>query len=269
MKTGSRPSPTRRTRTRRTARRRTKSPPCRRPWVPGTRFSSYEIESRLATGGMAEVWRANIKGVEGFEKRIVIKTMLTHLHQRPELVEMFVSEASLAARLSHPNIVDVLDFGQLEGRYFIAMEYVSGITLRLAHRRMLAARRRLPILMVLHVLSDVCEALQHMHELGDADGRAWPHSPRPQPRERDHLDQRLRQADRFRRRARDRAHAARPTVRRQVSLFGARADCQPRRGPPQRRVLGRRHPVRVPRRATPVRRRGRRSHPGGDDGGLL
>ena len=140
------------------------------PWVPGTRFSSYEIESRLATGGMAEVWRANIKGVEGFEKRIVIKTMLTHLHQRPELVEMFVSEASLAARLSHPNIVDVLDFGQLEGRYFIAMEYVSGITLRLAHRRMLAARRRLPVLMVLHVLSDVCEALQHMHELGDADG---------------------------------------------------------------------------------------------------
>ncbi len=140
------------------------------PWVPGTRFSSYEIESRLATGGMAEVWRANLKGVEGFEKRIVIKTMLTHLHQRPELVEMFVSEASLAARLSHPNIVDVLDFGQLEGRYFIAMEYVSGITLRLAHRRMLAARRRLSLLMVLHVLSDVCEALQHVHELADADG---------------------------------------------------------------------------------------------------
>jgi len=140
------------------------------PWVPGTRFSSYEIESKLATGGMAEVWRANIKGVEGFEKRIVIKTMLTHLHQRPELVEMFVTEASLAARLSHPNIVDVLDFGQLEGRYFIAMEYVSGITLRLAHRRMLAARRRLPVLMVLHVLSDICEALQHMHELADADG---------------------------------------------------------------------------------------------------
>jgi serine/threonine protein kinase len=140
------------------------------PWVPGTRFSTYEIESRLAVGGMAEVWRAKIKGVEGFEKRIVIKTMLTQLHHRPELAEMFVSEASLAARLSHPNIVDVLDFGQLEGRCFIAMEYVSGLTLRLAHRRMLAAGRRLPIVMVLHVLSDVCEALQHMHDLADSDG---------------------------------------------------------------------------------------------------
>jgi eukaryotic-like serine/threonine-protein kinase len=140
------------------------------PWAPGTQFSSYEIESRLAVGGMAEVWRAKINGLQGFEKRIVIKTMLTQLHQKRELVEMFVREASLAARLSHPNIVDVLDFGQLEGRYFIAMEYVSGLTLRVAHRRMLATGRRLPIAMVLHVLSDLCEALQHVHDLGDSEG---------------------------------------------------------------------------------------------------
>ena len=62
--------------------------------------------------------------------------MLTTLQHRPELVEMFVSQASLAARLSHPNIVDVFDFGQLEGRYFIAMSYVPGLTLRSVHRRM-------------------------------------------------------------------------------------------------------------------------------------
>lgn len=141
------------------------------PWVPGTQFSSYEIESRLAVGGMAEVWRAKIKGLEGFEKRIVIKTMLTTLQHRPELVEMFVSEAALAARLNHPNIVDVLDFGQLEGRYFIAMEYVSGLTLRLANRRGREAGGRLPILMVLHMLADVCDALQHMHDLADRDGQ--------------------------------------------------------------------------------------------------
>src|SRR5215831_16988362 len=107
------------------------------PWVPGTQFSNYEIESLLATGGMAEVWRAKMMGVAGFEKRVVIKTMLTSLQHRRELVDMFVSEASLAARLSHPNIVDVFDFGQLEGRYFIAMSYVPGLTLRSVHRRML------------------------------------------------------------------------------------------------------------------------------------
>src|SRR3954464_2655377 len=104
-------------------------------WVAGTQFSTYEIESLLATGGMAEVWRAKMKGVAGFEKRVVIKTMLTSLQHRPELVEMFVNEASLAARLSHPNIVDVFDFGQLEGRYYLAMSYVPGLTLRAVHRR--------------------------------------------------------------------------------------------------------------------------------------
>jgi serine/threonine protein kinase len=140
------------------------------PWVPGTCFSGYEIESRLAVGGMAEVWRAKINGLEGFEKRIVIKTMLTNLHSRPDLTEMFVNEASWAARLSHPNIVDVLDFGQLDGRYFIAMEYVPGLSLRVAHRRVRATGGRLPVVATLHIVRDVCEALQHLHELADSTG---------------------------------------------------------------------------------------------------
>ena len=59
-------------------------------WVAGTQFSTYQIESLLATGGMAEVWRAKMRGVAGFEKRVVIKTMLTTLQHRPELVDMFV-----------------------------------------------------------------------------------------------------------------------------------------------------------------------------------
>ena len=139
-------------------------------WVPGTQFSNYEIESLLATGGMAEVWRAKMKGVAGFEKRVVIKTMLTSLQNRPELVDMFVSEASLAARLSHPNIVDVFDFGQLEGRYFIAMSFVPGLTLRSVHRRMMVRRERMSAAAALHIARDVCEALQHVHELEDGSG---------------------------------------------------------------------------------------------------
>jgi serine/threonine protein kinase len=139
-------------------------------WVPGSQFSTYEIESLLATGGMAEVWRAKMKGVEGFERRVVIKTMLTSIQHRRELVDMFVSEASLSARLSHPNIVDVFDFGQLEGRYFIAMSYVPGLTLRAIHRRLLARGERMSIAAALHIGRDVCEALQHIHELEDGSG---------------------------------------------------------------------------------------------------
>ena len=140
------------------------------PWVPGKEFSKYEIESRLAAGGMAEVWRAKIKGAQGFEKRIVIKTILTKLQDRPDVVQMFITEAAIAAQFGHANIVHIFDFGQLEGRYFIAMEYVPGVTLRVAHKRMRARGERLPITSVLHVLADICDALEHVHEAADACG---------------------------------------------------------------------------------------------------
>jgi serine/threonine protein kinase len=139
-------------------------------WQTGTHFSRYEIDSKLASGGMAEVWRAKLKGVRGFEKRIVIKTMLPQLAGRPDLVEMFINEATLASAFSHPNIAHVFDFGQLEGRYFIAMEYVPGVTLRFAHKRMLARGEILPMAATLHVMIDVCEALHAVHELADANG---------------------------------------------------------------------------------------------------
>src|SRR5580692_5337705 len=139
-------------------------------WQAGTHFSRYEIDSKLATGGMAEVWRAKLKGVRGFEKRIVIKTMLPQLAGRPDLVEMFINEATLASAFSHPNIAHVFDFGQLEGRYFIGMEYVPGVTLRFAHKRMLGRGELLPMAATLHVMIDVCEALHEVHELCDGNG---------------------------------------------------------------------------------------------------
>ena len=136
---------------------------------------------------------------------------------------MFIGEAAVAAQLGHSNIVHVFDFGQLEGRYFIAMEYVPGVTLRVAHKRMVARGERLPVTTVLHVMMDVCDALEHVHAAADARGRAGPRAPGHQPRQHHHLDQRQRQADRLRRRARHRAHAADAGVRRQVSLRRARA----------------------------------------------
>ncbi|HSS37581.1 MAG TPA: protein kinase [Polyangia bacterium] len=139
-------------------------------WQAGSHFSRYEIDSKLATGGMAEVWRARLKGVRGFEKRIVLKTMLPQHAGRADLLEMFINEASIASAFNHPNIVHVFDFGQLEGRDFIAMEFVPGVTLRFAHKRTLAHGQRLPIAAALHVLVDVCEALHAVHELVDARG---------------------------------------------------------------------------------------------------
>ena len=83
---------------------------------------------------------------------------------------MFIGEAAVAAQLCHSNIVHVFDFGQLEGRYFIAMEYVPGVTLRIAHKRMVARGERLPVTTVLHVMMDVCDALEHVHAAADGRG---------------------------------------------------------------------------------------------------
>src|SRR5579871_1908799 len=83
---------------------------------------------------------------------------------------MFINEATVASGFSHPNIAHVFDFGQLEGRYFIAMEYVPGVTLRFAHKRMLGRGALLPPTTALHVLVDLCDALHEVHETADEQG---------------------------------------------------------------------------------------------------
>ncbi len=209
-------------------------------WHTGSHFSRYEIDSKLATGGMAEVWRARLKGVRGFEKRIVLKTMLPQLAGRADLVDMFINEATLASAFNHPNVVHVFDFGQLEGRYFIAMEFVPGVTLRFAHKRMLARGTRLPIAAALHVLVDVCEGLHAVHELADARGPLGLVHRDLSP---DNVILSTSGTAKLIDFGAARATTRTPTptyLRRQVPLRGARTYSAHRRGPPRRRLFGRR-----------------------------
>jgi eukaryotic-like serine/threonine-protein kinase len=134
-------------------------------WKAGSRFSRYEILGRLSAGGMAEVWRARVLGVESFQKDIVIKTMRPELADTPDLVRMFINEAEIAARMNHPGIVQVFDFGQYEARYFIAMEYVPGRSLRQLGRSFRLKQRRLPRTFFLRTMIDVVRALSYGHAL--------------------------------------------------------------------------------------------------------
>ena len=93
----------------------------------GIRFGSYVLLRRIARGGMAEVFLAQQRGLEGFDRRVAVKRILPHLADSPDFVKMFLAEAKLAAQLSHPNVVHIYDFGKVENDYFIAMEYVEGI----------------------------------------------------------------------------------------------------------------------------------------------
>src|SRR2546423_6430585 len=92
-----------------------------------TSLGRFQILSRLATGGMAEIFKAKVTGDHGFEKIVVVKRILPHLATDPEFVDMLIDEARLSARLVHPKIVQVFEFGQEAGLYFIAMEYVDGV----------------------------------------------------------------------------------------------------------------------------------------------
>jgi serine/threonine-protein kinase len=95
------------------------------------KLGRYTLERRLAAGGMAEVYLARQSGPEGFEKVCVVKRMLPHLNDDQTFVGMFLDEAQLAARLTHPNIAQIFDFGRDEDEdaYYLAMEYVPGANL--------------------------------------------------------------------------------------------------------------------------------------------
>src|SRR5689334_19052395 len=86
----------------------------------------YELIERIATGGMAEVFRARATGEHGFEKKLAIKRILPSLASDEEFVARFIAEAKLAVALTHTNIVQIFDFGRFAGSLYIAMEFVDG-----------------------------------------------------------------------------------------------------------------------------------------------
>ncbi|QRO02498.1 serine/threonine protein kinase [Archangium violaceum] len=116
---------------------------------------------------MAKVYRARVAGPMGFEKTLVVKQILPHLSDEPQFIEMFLSEARLAAQLNHPNIVQIFDFGEADGAYFLAMEYIDGPNLRALMRRAHAVGRPLPLPHCAKLVSAICEGLTYAHEFAD------------------------------------------------------------------------------------------------------
>lgn len=132
-------------------------------------FGKYHLIEKIATGGMAEVWRARSYGLAGFEKILVIKRVLDSLGRDEEFIRLFIDEARIASQLLHVNIVQVFDLGEVGGIYYMAMEYVHGLDLA----RFYARARRLgafPIPVALFILCEVLKALQFAHERNDESG---------------------------------------------------------------------------------------------------
>src|SRR5213076_1451283 len=137
-----------------------------------SQFGRYTLLERLALGGMAEVFRAKIVSSHGFEKVIVIKRILPHLVADKTFVSMFIDEAKLTAQLTHPKIVQILDFGDVGGQYFIALEYVDGSDVLGLLRTCAQKRVHIPWHLAAFVTSEVLEALDYAHNARDMEGKS-------------------------------------------------------------------------------------------------
>jgi len=137
----------------------------------GIKFGQYVLLEKIATGGMAEVWKARMRGVEGFQKTVAIKKILPHLSDNQDFIEMFIDEAKLAAQLNHNNIIHIYDLGKIQGSYYIAMEYIDGYDLKTILK--LATDRDQPINveLALFVASKIAAALDYAHRKRDFDER--------------------------------------------------------------------------------------------------
>src|SRR5882724_8837182 len=125
--------------------------------------SRYTILRKIADGGTAEIFLAKQHGAHGFEKAVVLKRIFTAFYADPQFRHMLVDEAHVAMSLSHSNIVQVLDLGEVEGRYFLALELVDGWTLDRTLKRAQVAGVPFAPALALYVTSEICRALAYAH----------------------------------------------------------------------------------------------------------
>jgi serine/threonine protein kinase/Flp pilus assembly protein TadD len=136
-----------------------------------THFGKYQLLDKIAVGGMAELFRAKLTGVQGFEKLIAIKKILPNLSEEENLITAFIDEAKLAALLHHENIVQIYDFGSMDEEYFIAMEFLFGKDLRTIRRTAKKRDLALGLENIFYVISRICAGLDYSHNLKDLQGR--------------------------------------------------------------------------------------------------
>ena len=134
------------------------------------RFGRFVLLDRLSTGGMAEVFLAKSSGLQGFEKVVAIKRILPSVSEDADFITMFIDEAKISANLAHANIGQVFEFGQVNGQYYIAMEYIPGRDLRAIQTHLADTGRVMDLPMALHVGTRLCQALDYAHRQKSGEG---------------------------------------------------------------------------------------------------
>ncbi|HTB56584.1 MAG TPA: serine/threonine-protein kinase [Polyangia bacterium] len=133
-------------------------------------FGRYRLLGLLGQGGMGRLYIAERRGVRGFVKIVALKLILPHLADSAELRDMFLNEARIAARLEHPNIVATYELGEVEGKYFISMEYLPGEDLSAVIGRCQGGQP-IPIEIAAGLTQQVAKGLHYAHDVRDGQGR--------------------------------------------------------------------------------------------------
>src|SRR3954462_6306810 len=134
-------------------------------------FGRYRIRGVLGEGGMGRLYVAEQTGIEGFAKIVALKRILPHLADSPQFRALFLDEARVAARLGHPNIVTTYELGEVDGIYFMAMEYLAGEDLaEILQKCGLAAP--MPVEIAAFVAQQAASALHYAHQLRDSGGQS-------------------------------------------------------------------------------------------------
>jgi serine/threonine-protein kinase len=132
-------------------------------------FGKYRLVRKIASGGMGEVFEALYCPEGGFQRRVAVKRIHGHLAEQRRFVEAFRAEAELTSRLAHPSLVQVMDFGRIGPTYFLAMEYVDGVTLGALFGRLVASGERWSPGLVAHVGRELLEGLAYAHQSARGD----------------------------------------------------------------------------------------------------
>ncbi|MDP2272130.1 MAG: protein kinase [Archangium sp.] len=135
-------------------------------------YGRYQLLKKLATGGMAQIYLARQLGPEGFEKLLVVKRILPHLAENEEFITMFLDEARIAARLNHPNVVQIFDLGAQDDSFFIAMEFIHGEDVRRVWKHADKVGKPIPVALICRIIIESCAGLDYAHKKLDGSGRA-------------------------------------------------------------------------------------------------
>jgi serine/threonine protein kinase len=139
--------------------------------MTSTQLGRYQLTDKLALGGTAEIFKAKLLGIEGFEKIVVIKRILPHWSANPNFIAMLIDEAKIMVKLSHERIVQVYELGKEDDNYYIAMEYVQGVDLKRLRDWLTQKQTRLSLAEVLYISIEVLRGIDYIHRQKDENGK--------------------------------------------------------------------------------------------------